>query len=191
MATLNFSDSVKAKLASMAANGSYDSSALGKLAGSLKRRGKQLDIDTHAALCAALSRAAVHGDANSAALVLNAMPNSARTKTAVQWMNAWGTVSIFFDSKTKAYKGKMVKAEDRLAPDMEKALATPFWTEAEKTSPTAFSDMVACKRLEALLKAAQADTADLSPEMKAVMQDIRVSMTEHLPEPSEAAAAQF
>lgn len=107
--------------------------AIDKLIGSIKTRGKRLDIDIHLAACSALEHTRVHGDWTKLQKLLLASPRSARGKALAFWIVAHGAISAI-DAKTKKVtlkKGWSGSSEWKV----EEACATPFWDFTEEKNP--------------------------------------------------------
>lgn len=172
MSKLHFNTLVENKLATLRDGNAISISAIIKLAKSIGTRGKAMDIDMHTCALAALESSDTHGDANSMALLLNSMPKGSRALTLAQWAEFYGNVRVSKDKQGK-FTCKMVKAEDRQVVDFKAAALNPFWIKAE-TVTGAFNDAALLKAVDALIKRAEKDTAELSADAKARIADLRV-----------------
>ena len=146
-------------------SGAYNAVRLAARADSLRKRGRNLDIDTQAALVAALDRALNYDDANSVCLVLNAMPASAKTKRALAWVMSFDVVKARFCKKQGKYVAKMVKQEER-GETIPTHLDAPYWEfEKEPKAPVAYTDKRAAKALDNVVTQVLAEGADVSDDM--------------------------
>ena len=157
---------VKALDALKDSGGNYNRNQIKSRADSLRKRGRNLDIDTQAALVAALDRALTYDDANSICLVLNAMPASAKTKRALSWVMSFNLVKARYCKKQGKYVAKMVKPEERgtVAPN---AGSAPYWEfEKEPKAPVAYNDKRATAALDKVVSQVLAEGADVSDDMR-------------------------
>jgi hypothetical protein len=167
----DFNASVTAALNGLTVGNAICATATNKLIGSIRTRGAKLDIDMHTAAIAALTLSSLHRDANSAALLLNAMPKGSRAETLSKWFQDFGNIIVTKDAKTKAFKCKM-KAQDDCAPvDLARAQATPFWTKPEQVTGS-FNDLLFANAVAALIKRAKGDNAELSDAARTALADL-------------------
>ena len=161
-----FNSAVSTALSNMRlADGKIDEGKLAAKARGLKSRGRNLDIDTQAALVAAMQRAGLYGDANSICLVLNAMPASAKTKRALAWVMSYNLVKARYCKKQGKYVAKMVKQEER-GETIPTHLDAPYWEfEKEPKAPVAYTDKRAAKALDNVVTQVLAEGADVSDDM--------------------------
>jgi hypothetical protein len=166
------------KLATFKAGNGVDLDLVNASIKSIGVRGRNLDVDIHATAVAAIAISMAHGDTGAASRLANAMPKGSRVKTLVKWFAHYSNIILTFDTKEQVWTGKMRKrdADDYVqSPSTEKALATPFWTEAEQVKAGPFNDLAFANAVAALIKRAEAETAVLSPEAKAALADLKVA----------------
>jgi hypothetical protein len=142
---------------------------------SIKGRGAALDIDIHATAVAAIYTSMDHKDANTACLLLNAMPKGSRAKTLALWFMHYSNIVV--TAKDGVFSAKMMKedhADYKASPDVVAALAKPFWSVEEKVDAAAFDTQAFAKAVAALIKRAGNDNANLDSAGKAALADLRV-----------------
>lgn len=186
MSKVSFTDAVATKLATLREGNAISIGLITKLAKSIAARGKAMDIDMHTCALAALEASDTHGDANSMALLLNSMPKGSRALTLAQWAEFYGNVRVSKDKQGK-FKCNMVKAEDRQVVDFKAAAANPFWVKAEVVTGV-FNDAALLKAVDALIKRAEKDNAELSADAKARIADLRVVSAKLTPADAKVSA---
>lgn len=132
--TKTFEQRVSAKLATL-----KTVAAVTKLAGSIKTRADNLDVDMHSAGVGALFCAMTFKDTSATAAVINSLGKHTRAKAFAEWVEKHSNVLLVLDKKTGLWAGKMVPADERhddetLAALLVDAQAQPFWTPEEKSS---------------------------------------------------------
>lgn len=187
MTSATFTSKVSASLAEMTGSSGYCSKLITAKARGLATRGRNLDIDTHAALVAALARAEKFDDANSVCLVLNAMPASAKTKRALAWVMSFSLVKARFCKKQGKYVAKMHKIDGAYSPNH---LSEPYWEfEADKKAPIAYDDKRATKALQGVIDKALADGSQVSDDVLAIVEELKLKLLTL--DDSDAQAAKF
>lgn len=178
---VSFNDKVATLRATLNVDGKVNAGKVNALSAVIKTAGALADVRMHTAAIAALELSDLHGDANSAAVLLNAMPNGSRRETLATWFEKFGNIKVSKHAKSKAYQAKLVPAEERKVVDMAKAIATPFWSAKEKVEPTAFDDMQALVMLQKFLAKAKGDKAALSPQVSSLVATIGAGFTKVAP----------
>ena len=169
-----FTKGVAVALEGLIGDAGYCNKLITAKARGLATRGRKLDVDTQAALIAALNRAYTFDDANSICLVLNAMPASAKTKRAAAWAMSFGLVKVRFCKKQGKYVAKMHKVDGGCSP---KWVSAPYWEfEADKKTPVAYDDKRATKALQGVIEKALADGSQVSDDVLAIVEELKLKL---------------
>lgn len=132
--TKTFEQRVSAKVATLTTV-----AAVTKLAGSIKTRADNMDVDMHSAGLGALFCAMTFKDTSAVAAVINSLGKHTRAKAFAEWVEKFSNIVLVLDRKTGLWAGKMLPAEDRrddaaLAAAIVVATTEPFWSPPEKSS---------------------------------------------------------
>jgi hypothetical protein len=176
MTHATFTNDVTVALNGLKGDKGYSDKLIAAKVRGLAVRGRKLDVDTQAALTAALDRALTYDDANSVCLVLNAMPPSAKTKRALAWVNLWELAKVRYCKKQGKHVAKMVKADERgtVAPD---AASLTYWEfDAPSSAPVAYDDKRATKALQGVIDKALAEGSQVSDDVLAIVEELKLKL---------------
>ena len=158
---------------------------------SIQTRGGKLDHDIHVAGVSVLAHAAAHGDSTLADKLVQAMPKGARKLALVEWMLAYGQVSLLdkVADREAVQAGRVFKIDRTKRYDEAGAIAES-WTEfkPERDPLTAFDAQAAVSAVLGRLTKAQKShlTIKNRAEALAQAQALVAALSAEYAEPQEA-----